>query len=108
YRLCLILLYFTEVHRSPLPSTPLPYPTLFRSGCEGVRAPSDFDTIPPHGDRQQLARLPPASAAAAAPACTPSAGTAARRAALARSEEHTSELQSRVDLVCRLLLEKKN
>src|SRR5438105_11625243 len=28
-------------------------------------------------------------------------------AALARSEEHTSELQSRVDLVCRLLLEKK-
>src|SRR5438105_12061705 len=28
-------------------------------------------------------------------------------AARARSEEHTSELQSRVDLVCRLLLEKK-
>src|SRR5438105_6142072 len=30
-----------------------------------------------------------------------------RRATGARSEEHTSELQSRVDLVCRLLLEKK-
>src|SRR5207249_3666643 len=30
------------------------------------------------------------------------------RAAAARSEEHTSELQSRFDLVCRLLLEKKN
>src|SRR5699024_12356283 len=29
-------------------------------------------------------------------------------ARLARSEEHTSELQSRFDLVCRLLLEKKN
>src|SRR5438874_9307076 len=29
-------------------------------------------------------------------------------AAIARSEEHTSELQSRRDLVCRLLLEKKN
>src|SRR6266536_4549005 len=29
------------------------------------------------------------------------------RAAAERSEEHTSELQSRVDLVCRLLLEKK-
>src|SRR5699024_12875289 len=28
--------------------------------------------------------------------------------AFARSEEHTSELQSRFDLVCRLLLEKKN
>src|SRR5207247_10492108 len=43
-------------------------------------------------------------------------GAARRRAVLARlgaavarrSEEHTSELQSRVDLVCRLLLEKKN
>src|SRR6266513_5397619 len=33
---------------------------------------------------------------------------AAKRAAEARSEEHTSELQSRFDLVCRLLLEKKN
>src|SRR5271170_174001 len=30
-----------------------------------------------------------------------------RPAAMGRSEEHTSELQSRVDLVCRLLLEKK-
>src|SRR5438067_7641987 len=39
-------------------------------------------------------------------------GLAVRAAAAAlrraRSEEHTSELQSRVDLVCRLLLEKKN
>src|SRR5207247_1487794 len=34
-------------------------------------------------------------------------GTAANIAARVRSEEHTSELQSRVDLVCRLLLEKK-
>src|SRR5207247_6685167 len=31
-----------------------------------------------------------------------------RERAIHRSEEHTSELQSRVDLVCRLLLEKKN
>src|SRR5207249_8013566 len=36
---------------------------------------------------------------------TPSVEIAAR---VARSEEHTSELQSRFDLVCRLLLEKKN
>src|SRR5437868_12711577 len=39
------------------------------------------------------------------------AGLAERRDArgsLGRSEEHTSELQSRFDLVCRLLLEKKN
>src|SRR3989442_2403241 len=33
---------------------------------------------------------------------------AARRAGRLRSEEHTSELQSRPHLVCRLLLEKKN
>src|SRR5438874_7288743 len=42
---------------------------------------------------------------AAAPACI-SASSRRRRAC--RSEEHTSELQSRRDLVCRLLLEKKN
>src|SRR5699024_11562501 len=34
-------------------------------------------------------------------------GNIARKALLERSEEHTSELQSRFDLVCRLLLEKK-
>src|SRR5690606_40096149 len=35
------------------------------------------------------------------------AGHAARRRGACRSEEHTSELQSRENLVCRLLLEKK-
>src|SRR5437868_13169895 len=35
-------------------------------------------------------------------------GAARRVDAARRSEEHTSELQSRFDLVCRLLLEKKN
>src|SRR5216684_4288220 len=45
----------------------------------------------------------------AAPGCpVPSAERPCRRAAQARrSEEHTSELQSRLHLVCRLLLEKK-
>src|SRR5437868_10089261 len=38
-------------------------------------------------------------------ACSPNVGAAIEVAA--RSEEHTSELQSRFDLVCRLLLEKK-
>src|SRR5699024_12015324 len=37
--------------------------------------------------------------------CCPKTGHEVHRA---RSEEHTSELQSRFDLVCRLLLEKKN
>src|SRR6266536_6561232 len=43
------------------------------------------------------------------PARPPTSGCGGRpgSAARGRSEEHTSELQSRVDLVCRLLLEKK-
>src|SRR2546421_9644809 len=39
--------------------------------------------------------------------CTARARAMARRCRWPRSEEHTSELQSRSDLVCRLLLEKK-
>src|SRR5699024_12866391 len=39
--------------------------------------------------------------------CTRRSDSSARRATSRRSEEHTSELQSRFDLVCRLLLEKK-
>src|SRR5436305_8988124 len=46
-----------------------------------------------------------ASWSLAASTSTESAGTAP---SMARSEEHTSELQSRPHLVCRLLLEKKN
>src|SRR2546429_6932204 len=38
----------------------------------------------------------------------PGEGGAGRIASTLRSEEHTSELQSRLHLVCRLLLEKKN
>src|SRR3712207_9388147 len=47
-------------------------------------------------------------ASAAAPAAVPAAPVAVpSRPAVVRSEEHTSELQSRQYLVCRLLLEKK-
>src|SRR3989440_7660850 len=41
------------------------------------------------------------------PASSSSAAASGKRVASWRSEEHTSELQSRSDLVCRLLLEKK-
>src|SRR5438477_9622781 len=44
----------------------------------------------------------------AAHALAVNSATAAMHLALSRSEEHTSELQSHVNLVCRLLLEKKN
>src|SRR5438105_8367585 len=72
---------------SPRPprSTLFPYTTLFRS------LPLECATA------AVLQRQP-------APRCD----LATRREVAARSEEHTSELQSRVDLVCRLLLEKKN
>src|SRR2546422_4174090 len=77
--------------RRPPRSTLFPYTTLFRSR----RAPG-----PPRG-----------AGAPRAPARPP--GSAAKWegppvAAPVRSEEHTSELQSRLHLVCRLLLEKKN
>src|SRR5438874_10057397 len=56
-------------------------------------------------------RAPPAAPETAARTCRRPAperrSTAPKRAGRMRSEEHTSELQSRRDLVCRLLLEKK-
>src|SRR5438105_9213924 len=64
--------------RRPPRSTLFPYTTLFRSSGRRCLPPR------PHPARRQ------------------SHPDVARR-----SEEHTSELQSRVDLVCRLLLEKK-
>src|SRR5690349_22683984 len=74
--------------RPPPRSTLFPYTTLFRSPAPaGPAAPSSTPTP----------STVPGAPAPAVPV-TPSA----------RSEEHTSELQSRRDLVCRLLLEKKN
>src|SRR6266699_1437694 len=60
------------------------------------------DALPTSGKRAASARRGPGSIARQAAG---RAGSAARRAR--RSEEHTSELQSRPHLVCRLLLEKK-
>src|SRR2546428_1368529 len=76
--------------RRPPRSTLFPYTTLFRSRDRGDAARHD-DDAPDRDDR--LLRLP--------------GGRAERPEAPLRSEEHTSELQSRSDLVCRLLLEKK-
>src|SRR2546426_8315856 len=79
--------------RRPPRSTLFPYTTLFRS---------------PRGARSRSARA--AGRRASTPACRPCGrrGRAASRAdTFPRSEEHTSELQSPCNLVCRLLLEKK-
>src|SRR2546422_2908837 len=77
--------------RRPPRSTLFPYTTLFRS--RGVRWPAR----PPVQQPDLPARVRPSRRR----------GRAARGRPLARSEEHTSELQSRLHLVCRLLLEKK-
>src|SRR2546422_4246125 len=81
--------------RRPPRSTLFPYTTLFRSRLErvGDRAAKRPRRVPATGGRRH--RLPPRELP--------------RRASVwrGRSEEHTSELQSRLHLVCRLLLEKK-
>src|SRR5260370_29505527 len=71
--------------RRPPRSTLFPYTTLFRS----------------------LAGLASSSWTASSPIAASSLGCWAKRPAPSRSEEHTSELQSHLNLVCRLLLEKK-
>src|SRR5687768_17815946 len=78
--------------RRPPRSTLFPYTTLFRSAAKDV-----VDTEP-HRFKLMAHRLDNALATIAG---------ASVSVGLSRSEEHTSELQSRLHLVCRLLLEKK-
>src|SRR5437773_9196548 len=79
--------------RRPPRSTLFPYTTLFRSGDEVAIGPVQllvlgFEHPEFHGEiKAELQKL--------------------RDSDTVRSEEHTSELQSHHDLVCRLLLEKK-
>src|SRR2546422_9732504 len=84
------LFFFFLMIRRPPRSTLFPYTTLFRSHLQG--------------DRCQRSRKTPTCKAA------PRRKAHVRRTTwmmVGRSEEHTSELQSRLHLVCRLLLEKK-
>src|SRR2546429_6825757 len=76
--------------RRPPRSTLFPYTTLFRSSSPRC------GKLPESRSRRHTIRRAKATSA------TP------RRTFPKRSEEHTSELQSRLHLVCRLLLEKKN
>src|SRR5436190_12655553 len=72
-----------------------------RAGARRFRRRSVMTANPPHQS--------PANAkqSRAASPCVIPKEAGRRRTALFRSEEHTSELQSHSDLVCRLLLEKK-
>src|SRR5207249_12049055 len=92
--------FFFLMIRRPPRSTLFPYTTLFRSPSVGaercppsarLRAVPGYAQRPTRGSRHALAL----------------AGSLEAARAETRSEEHTSELQSRFDLVCRLLLEKK-
>src|SRR5690349_23127410 len=88
----LYCIVFFLMIRGPPRSTLFPYTTLFRSRWRC---------------RSAAASVRPASRRAGSPECR---GAPPRRlpdSPRGRSEEHTSELQSRRDLVCRLLLEKK-
>src|SRR5687768_17696771 len=88
--------------RRPPRSTLFPYTTLFRS-AQGDRHAA---RVGQGRARQALADLPVRSGADR-PTADPHADPARPERLLERSEEHTSELQSRLHLVCRLLLEKK-
>src|SRR5207249_11692404 len=86
-------------------STLFPYTTLFRSEDAIVRNTRDLKKsllrrLFTHGLRGE-----PLKETEIGP--LPESWEARNLASVARSEEHTSELQSRFDLVCRLLLEKK-
>src|SRR5438876_12353590 len=80
-----VLYFFSLMIRRPPRSTLFPYTTLFRSLAGHVAGERALDHL-------LLAQA---------------AGHLVERLGEGRSEEHTSELQSPVHLVCRLLLEKK-
>src|SRR3712207_6903745 len=96
-----VLFFFLMIRRPPR-STLFPYTTLFRSWRDLIRP--------------RMLEIEERSETYGKFSCEPlersfgtTLGTALRRILLSslRSEEHTSELQSRQYLVCRLLLEKK-
>src|SRR3712207_8068116 len=94
---CEVIFFFLMIRRPPR-STLFPYTTLFRSS----RAPSvrytTADSI-----EWPLGKLYVRTVVA----CETISGRGRENRIFRRSEEHTSELQSRQYLVCRLLLEKK-
>src|SRR3712207_8122027 len=99
--------------RRPPRSTLFPYTTLFRSRLQvllDVRlARAQLQALVHEGAGRELVHQPAVDADHRDdPARAAGQDRVAQRVAAVRSEEHTSELQSRQYLVCRLLLEKKN
>src|SRR5207249_11820148 len=102
--------FFLFMPRPPPQSTLFPYTTLFRSSARStlkrattIRSPHrSRGCCLPSAPGHTTSRVASSTTAARAPA-----GIHRAPPITCRSEEHTSELQSRFDLVCRLLLEKK-
>src|SRR5438445_10488596 len=90
----IVTIIFLRICRRTI-STLFPYTTLFRSLLALVQLEKFGDRYPDQLSGGQRQRVALARALAIEPR-------------ILRSEEHTSELQSRQYLVCRLLLEKKN
>src|SRR3712207_8231609 len=88
--------------RRPPRSTLFPYTTLFRSRQGQARQAPSGD-----GDARPLGAGCWAHGASPPPPCHRAFRAEGQPSLASRSEEHTSELQSRQYLVCRLLLEKK-
>src|SRR2546430_12632528 len=100
--------------RRPPKSTLFPYPTLFRSTRISVhdplRDPRQFLANEYWKTTRLVDMIPhPEQCKPIGPGCKPpfDMGLTKHWHELVRSEEHTSELQSQSNLVCRLLLEKK-
>src|SRR3712207_7805524 len=85
--------------RQPPRSTLFPYTTLFRSPVTAVQLPRPGRVRP--AELEQAVAVPDVEGVG------PLEAGQLHQVAVARSEEHTSELQSRQYLVCRLLLVKK-
>src|SRR2546422_8058929 len=92
------LVFFFLLIRRPPRSTLFPYTTLFRSELE-----DKFENM-----GAQMVREVASKTSDVAGDGTTTATSEVLEATSRRSEEHTSELQSRLHLVCRLLLAKKN
>src|SRR5688572_31626977 len=92
-----VCLFFFLMIRRPPRSTLFPYTTLFRSLGKCAAPSRRKRTRPSSGT--------PATTSGTASSSSPRPRPREREAP--RSEEHTSELQSQSNLVCRLLLEKK-
>src|SRR5258707_4326688 len=93
--------FFFLMIRRPPRSTLFPYTTLFRSANPSSQAGKGNSSAAEAGEK----RAPYVGAKAPTPPMHTAVALLAEPSA--RSEEHTSELQSRPYLVCRLLLEKK-